>query len=349
MRAGMERSMRRPPRHAVFQQRMPSWKPIMNAGTVIPLFFAVSFIFLAFGSIIALFNSKVKTFELDYTDCERYAKSFDATQLSGTIKNQVTEDCYPMDYLLVDKRRTPMMPCGMIANSMFNDTYEIFYSNSSILYREDSADENETRIPIPIRRTQIAWEIDKKRRFGNPRGFHLNHAEAFNRTVRPVSWRKSVYELDPENPGNNGLQNEPLMIWMRPAAFSTFKKIYGRIDPWTNSSSYRAIGRIINDIFTALLSLGSHRHPIVLPPGVYTIKIGYNYPATSWRKSVSVVSTSYFGGKMGFLCIGYFVTGVMISGRGNMREDEDSRDAGGLHMGLSKTHNQVTEGGKAEN
>jgi hypothetical protein len=35
--------------------------------------------------------------------------------------------------------------------------------------------------------------------------------------------------LDPENPTNNGFENFDFMIWMQPAAFSTFKKLYRKL------------------------------------------------------------------------------------------------------------------------
>lgn len=46
-------------------------------------------------------------------------------------------------------------------------------------------------------------------------------------TARPLYWQKPVYELDPDDPTNNGFINEDLIIWMREAAFPNFKKLYG--------------------------------------------------------------------------------------------------------------------------
>ena len=41
--------------------------------------------------------------------------------------------------------------------------------------------------------------------------------------MKPVNWHKNITQLE------NGFQNEDLMVWMRTAAFPTFKKLYGRI------------------------------------------------------------------------------------------------------------------------
>lgn len=39
-----------------------------------------------------------------------------------------------------------------------------------------------------------------------------------------------MWELDPDDPENNGFQNEDLIVWMRTAALPTFRKLYRRID-----------------------------------------------------------------------------------------------------------------------
>jgi hypothetical protein len=65
---------------------------------------------------------------------------------------------------------------------------------------------------VKIRQTSIAWDTDKRYRYANPPGFDQDAARAFQGTVRPLHWRKPVYELDPQNASNNGLQNEALMV-----------------------------------------------------------------------------------------------------------------------------------------
>ncbi|EGW05885.1 Uncharacterized protein C3orf26-like, partial [Cricetulus griseus] len=51
----------------------------------------------------------------------------------------------------------------------------------------------------------------------------------FNGSAKPLHWTKPVYELDTDDPGNNGFVNEDLIVWMRTAAFPTFKKLYRRL------------------------------------------------------------------------------------------------------------------------
>ena len=52
----------------------------------------------------------------------------------------------------------------------------------------------------------------------------------FQGFARPKDWKMDIWDLDPENPGNNGLQNEDLIVWMRTAALPNFRKLYRKID-----------------------------------------------------------------------------------------------------------------------
>lgn len=84
------------------------------------------------------------------------------------------------------------------------------------------------KIDVPLLNTGIAWDADRKIKFRNPPG---DLREAFQgKFAKPKAWRVPVYELDPDNPDNNGFQNEDLIVWMRTAAFPTFRKLYRRID-----------------------------------------------------------------------------------------------------------------------
>lgn len=63
-------------------------------------------------------------------------------------------------------------------------------------------------------------------KFKNPPG---NLKEAFKDYAKPPFWSRPVYELDVNNSDNNGFQNQDFIVWMRTAAFSTFRKLYRKI------------------------------------------------------------------------------------------------------------------------
>jgi hypothetical protein len=153
-----------------------------------------------------------------YQNHRRYVKSRDDKQLLGYSPAKApVKDCDPFTKF----RTTPIAPCGAIANSLFNDTFQI-----SIF------DERRRKFsPIKLLRTGIAWATDKNAKFRNPPGASLE--AAFQGTTHPLNWRRHVWQLDNDtksNNNNNGYQNEALIVWMRTAALPTFRKLYARID-----------------------------------------------------------------------------------------------------------------------
>lgn len=82
---------------------------------------------------------------------------------------------------------------------------------------------------------------------------------------KPLHWAKPIYELDLDDPGNNGFVNEDFIVWMRTAAFPTFKKLYRRLN------------RV-------------HAFAEGLPAGNYSLSISYSIllghaPSSEWRQN----------------------------------------------------------------
>jgi len=67
----------------------------------------------------------------------------------------------------------------------------------------------------------------------------------------PPNWQRPVYQLDMDNPSNNGYLNEDLIVWMRTAALPSFRKLYRHID--------HSVEPFLDG----------------MPAGNYTLKIGY--------------------------------------------------------------------------
>jgi hypothetical protein len=104
----------------------------------------------------------------------------------------------------------PVVPCGLIAWSTFNDTFSL-----------DALTSPSTNTSLPLDETNIGWALDSATRFGNG-------------TV----WASPGHNADPASRGGRAAgragafsvplsADEHLQVWMRPAALPSFRKPWG--------------------------------------------------------------------------------------------------------------------------
>jgi len=163
-----------------------------------------------------LFYYKLTNF---YQNHRRYAKSFNTAQLSGTAVSASTiesSDCTPLTTEVVDGVRKPYYPCGLAANSVFNDT---FYS-PVLLDVHDSNAPNQTY--VMQNNTDISWSSDKA--LYGPSKYN------WSEVLVPKNWIERYpdgysdeYHPDLEN-------DEAFQVWMRLAGLPTFSKLAQRND-----------------------------------------------------------------------------------------------------------------------
>ncbi|GMJ14300.1 hypothetical protein like AT1G16360 [Hibiscus trionum] len=138
-------------------------------------------------------------YQLDnyYQNHRRYVKSRSDKQLRSKSGEKDISDCTPED----KTKDGPIVPCGLVAWSLFNDTYG-FSLDSKM---------------IKVNKHNIAWKSDKDHKFGDdvyPKNFQtggLIGGAKLNSSL-PLS------------------EQEDLMVWMRTAALPTFRKLYGKIE-----------------------------------------------------------------------------------------------------------------------
>jgi len=139
-----------------------------------------------------------------YQNHRRYVKSKSNNQLDGQVLgvSDLSSDCDPIVTVsdlginatfgktVFLNPTDPANPCGLIAKSLFNDTYTLTNVTNNIL--------------LSINETNIAWSSDKSLKYATP-------PNASN-----IQWTNTT--------------NEHFMVWMRPAGLPNFRKLWGRIN-----------------------------------------------------------------------------------------------------------------------
>uniref|UniRef100_A0ACD5WTE0 Uncharacterized protein n=1 Tax=Avena sativa TaxID=4498 RepID=A0ACD5WTE0_AVESA len=132
-----------------------------------------------------------------YQNHRRYVTSRNVKQLR--YKNvHLGKECGPENYTIDG---APIVPCGLAAWSLFNDTFTVKVNGKT----------------IEVNKKDIAWKSDKKDRFSND--------------IYPSNFQKGSLiggaKLNESIPLS---EQEDLIVWMRTAALPTFRKLYGRIE-----------------------------------------------------------------------------------------------------------------------
>jgi len=143
----------------------------------------------------------------------RYVQSLDTDQLKGKAVSASTlnnGNCRPLGRDSQDPSKA-IYPCGLIANSLFNDTL-----NSPILTSSNTT--------YNFSQTGIAWP-------GEARKYAATTQYQLSDILPPPNWRDRYPQgYTNSTPPPNLNTNEHFQNWMRTAGLPTFSKLYGRND-----------------------------------------------------------------------------------------------------------------------
>lgn len=214
----------------------------------------------------------------------KYSQSLDPYQLYGRVGGQDSvsaKNCEPLNML----GNITLNPCGVIANTFFNDYFTLidgFASDGEPLYLDEQG---------------IAWQSDINFRYGQPDGFMSEPCpsgdcseaccaggnwscttpyrdpatgECFRFFYPDDETTQYLYETYPDIISPlEGVTNEHFIVWMKIAPLPTFRKLYG----WFNHS----------------ISKGE----------TLTFRVNANYAVTSFggSKALIVTNNNIFGGR----------------------------------------------------
>ncbi|KFX87896.1 hypothetical protein V490_07959, partial [Pseudogymnoascus sp. VKM F-3557] len=153
-----------------------------------------------------------------YQNHRRYVKSFQPDQLRGVAVDSGTIDSSLCEPLRLDDRGRPYYPCGLIANSMFNDTY-----TSPVLQNVQGGNE-QSKVYDMKNNSGIAWDSDKK--------LYGKTKYALNQIAVPPNWveRYGGRDYTEEHPPPDLENDQAFQVWMRTAGLPTFSKLAQRND-----------------------------------------------------------------------------------------------------------------------
>ena len=151
-----------------------------------------------------------------YQNHRRYVKSLDTNQLLGDAVSVSTVRGGACDPLTLGPNDKPYYPCGLIANSVFNDTF----FNPVLTNVRDSPAGNMT---YNMTNKGIAWDTDK--------ALYGNTSYSIDEIAVPPNWVNRWPDgYTAQNPPPDLSDYEEFQVWMRTAGLPAFSKLALRND-----------------------------------------------------------------------------------------------------------------------
>lgn len=267
------------------QQNLPAWRPVPTILSIVIVFAIFGILFIILGIVLLIYSNKVKSAEIEYTDCtlgeicnkqltlendidspvfvyyqlngffqnsRRYVKSKETDQLTGDDIS-VHDECEPAE----KNKEMGFSPSqtALDGSALDPEAYAVPCGLMAKTFFNDTFSFSIGSTDLTVDETNIAFDKDKKLYDENP--------------DRSKQW------MD--------MTNEHFLVWMRPSGLPNPKKLWGRIDRDLKQ------GEKID------------------------IAINNNYDVSHYKgkKKIVLSNATKFGGKNKFLGISYIVVGAL--------------------------------------
>ena len=267
------------------QQNLPAWRPVPTILSIVIVFAIFGILFIILGIVLLVYSNKVKSAEIEYTDCtlgeicnkqltlendidspvfvyyqlngffqnsRRYVKSKETDQLTGDDIS-VHDECEPAE----KNKEMGFSPSqtALDGSALDPEAYAVPCGLMAKTFFNDTFSFSIGSTDLTVDETNIAFDKDKKLYDENP--------------DRSKQW------MD--------MTNEHFLVWMRPSGLPNPKKLWGRID--RDLKQGEKIDIVINN--------------------------NYDVSHYKGKKKIVLSNATKFGGKNKFLGISYIVVGAL--------------------------------------